>query len=162
KGGLNMSTVTGNDIDNPKLHPSFHIGGFANFMIAEKIAIQPELLFSGKGSKSDLQGTYKLGYAQIPILVQYVDQSGFYAEVGPQAGLLMSAKLKNSGGSGDVKSQFKSPDFSWVAGLGYKMANGFGIGARYDFGYYNVANSGIIRNKTIMISILYTFGSTAE
>ncbi|MES1214731.1 MAG: porin family protein, partial [Bacteroidota bacterium] len=87
KGGLNMSTVTGNDIDNPKLHPSFHIGGFANFMIAEKIAIQPELLFSGKGSKSDLQGTYKLGYAQIPILVQYVDQSGFYAEVGPQAGL---------------------------------------------------------------------------
>ena len=161
KAGFNASTFTGNDVSNPKFHPSFHVGGFVNFLISEKITIQPEVLFSGKGA-GFTGGSYRLGYVNVPVLVQYNDPSGFFAEVGPQAGLNVSAKSKVNGQSTDEGRLFKSADFSWVAGLGYKMVRGFGVGARYDFGFYNVANSGIIRNKTILISILYTFGKSKE
>ncbi|MCW3120193.1 MAG: PorT family protein, partial [Chitinophagaceae bacterium] len=125
KGGLNLSTFTGNDVESPKFHPSFHIGGFVNFLISGKITLQPEVLFSGKGVRSDA-GTYKLGYINVPVLAQYNDPSGFYAEAGPQAGLLLNSKLKSNGESRDIKDWLKSADFAWVFGLGYKMAGGFG------------------------------------
>ena len=160
KAGLNMTTFTGNDVESAKLQPSFHVGGFANFLITDKITVQPEILYSGKGAKYD-QGNYRLGYINVPVLAQYNDASGFFAEAGPQAGLLLTAKRK-TGQTLDIKDDLKSADFSWVVGLGYKTASGVGIGARYDFGYYNIATAGIIRNKAILISIIYTFGVNEE
>jgi len=160
KAGLNLSTFTGNDVESAKLQPSFHVGGFVNFLITEKITVQPEIFYSGKGAKFDL-GNYRLGYISVPVLAQYNDPSGFFAEVGPQASLRLTAKRK-TGQTTDIKNEIKSADFSWVVGLGYKSPSGIGVGARYDFGYYNVANAGIIRNKTILISIMYTFGAAEE
>ena len=160
KAGLNMTTFTGNDVESAKLQPSFHVGGFINFLITEKITVQPEVLYSGKGAKFD-QGNYRLGYINVPVMAQYNDPSGFFAEAGPQVGLLLTAKRK-TGQTLDIKNEMKSADFSWVVGLGYKTASGVGVGARYDFGYYDVANAGIIRNKAILISIMYTFGVAEE
>ena len=160
KAGFNMTTFTGNDVESAQLQPSFHVGGFVNFLITEKITVQPEVFYSGKGAKFD-QGNYRLGYINVPVMAQYNDPSGFFAEAGPQAGLLLTAKRK-TGQTTDIKNEIKSADFSWVVGLGYKTASGIGVGARYDFGYYNVANAGIIRNKAILISVMYTFGITEE
>ena len=162
KGGLNLATFTGNDVEDAKFHPSFHVGGLVNFMISDKITLQPEVLYSGKGAKSDSR-TYNLGYVTVPVFVQYNTPSGFFIEAGPQVGFLVSAKQKISGGGTlDFKDQVKSTDFSWVGGLGYKTLSGFGAGARYDFGFYNIANQGIIRNKAIMISLFYTFHTGEE
>jgi len=160
KGGLNLATFTGNDVENAKFLPSFHVGGLVNFLVTDKVTIQPEVLFSGKGAKSD-QGTFKFGYIDVPVLVQYNIQ-GFYLEAGPQVGFLVNAKRKVSGQTSNAKDIVKSTDFSWVGGIGYKTLSGFGAGARYDFGFYNVANQGIIRNKAIMISLFYTFHTSEE
>ena len=162
KGGFNAATFTGNDVSSPKFHPSFHIGGYINFLIKEKITLQPEVLFSGKGA-GFTGGSYRFGYINIPVLLQYNDPSGFFIEAGPQAGILISAKQKFSGQAAfDVKDIVKSTDYSLVGGIGYKMVRGFGVAARYDFGFFNIANSGIIRNKTILLGILYTFGAGEE
>ena len=160
KGGLNLATVTGNDLHNVSLHPSFHVGGFVNFLVTDKITVQPELLFSGKGVKSD-EGTFNFGYIDIPVLAQYNSQ-GFFVEAGPQVGFLVSAKQKVNGNNVDFKGNMKSTDLSWLLGIGYKTLSGFGVGARYDFGFYNIANQGIIRNKAIMISLFYTFNAATD
>lgn len=158
KAGLNLATVTGNAVVTPGITPSFHVGGLANFFLTDNFTVQPEIFYSGKGSKSSGQGTFKFGYINVPVLVQYKTVSGFYLETGPQIGFLLSAKLDKS----DWKGNMKSTDYSWVGGLGYKSAMGIGAGARYDFGFFNVANAGIVRNKAIMISLFYTFGSNTE
>jgi hypothetical protein len=162
KAGLNLSTVTGTAIVDPKLYTSFHIGGFANFQINENFMVQPEVLYSGKGAKSADQGTFKYGYINVPVLLQYKTASGFFLEAGPQIGLLISAKRKYTNGTTDIKESTKSTDYSFVGGIGYKSAIGIGVGARYDFGFFNISDAGIIRNKTIMLSIFYTFGSNEE
>lgn len=36
KGGLNMSTVVGGDVDNTKSLVGFHVGGFAEIHVVEK------------------------------------------------------------------------------------------------------------------------------
>jgi hypothetical protein len=162
KAGLNLATVTGNDIENASLHPSFHVGALANFFINEKFTIQPEVMYSGKGAKGE-GGVYNMGYINVPVLVQYRTPSGFFVEAGPQVGFLMNAKFKATGQSNtDFKQFMKSTDYSWVGGIGYKSAMGIGATARYDFGFFNVAKDGIIRNKAIMISLFYVFGSTSS
>ncbi|MGC4034886.1 MAG: porin family protein [Chitinophagaceae bacterium] len=157
KGGLNLSTFTGNDFNKASFQPSFHIGGLANFLINENFMVQPEVMFSGKGAKAD-GNPYHLNYVNVPVLLQYKTPSGFFLEAGPQIGFLISAKLHSS----DWKDNVKSTDYSWVAGLGYKSTMGLGVDVRYDFGFFNVANAGIIRNKTIQIGVFYTFGSGGE
>lgn len=157
KAGLNLSTFTGNAVAGTSLLPSFHVGGTANFLLNENFMVQPEVLYSGKGAKYD-GGKFKFGYIEVPVLVQYKTASGFFIETGPQIGFLISAKLNSQ----DWKDQVKSTDYSWVGGLGYKSTMGIGGSVRYDFGFFNVSNAGIIRNKTIMLSIFYTFGSSGE
>jgi len=157
KAGVNFATVTGNALDDKGMHPSFHIGGLANFFLNDNFTIQPEVLYSGKGFKSSDQ-TYKFGYIDIPVLVQYKTPSGFFVEAGPQVGFLISAKVNST----DIKENMKSTDFSWVGGLGYKSAMGIGASARYDFGYTNVSEFGTLKNKTIMVSVFYTFGSNSQ
>jgi len=158
KAGVNFANVTGNAVENASMHPSFHVGGLANFFLNDNFMIQPEVLYSGKGAKSSIQGTFKFGYIDVPVLVQYKTPSGFFVEAGPQVGFLISAKVNST----DWKENMKSTDFSWVGGLGYKSAMGIGASARYDFGYINVSNSGTIKNKTIMVSVFYTFGSNSQ
>ena len=163
KAGFNLSTVTGNAVIDSKFYPSFHVGGTANFLLNENFMIQPEVLYSGKGSKSSDQGTFKYSYINVPVLLQYKTASGFFLEAGPQIGFLLSSKVKYDNGTNvDIKDYTKSTDYALVGGIGYKSAMGIGAGARYDFGFFNIAEAGIIRNKTIMITVFYTFGGAEE
>jgi hypothetical protein len=67
KGGLNMSN---NSADGSKSITSFHLGGFAQFKMNDKFAIQPELLYSAQGAKNDF-GTLNLNYINIPVMAKY-------------------------------------------------------------------------------------------
>jgi hypothetical protein len=165
KAGLNLASFTANYVESPNIIPSFHAGAFANFLISGKFMLQPEVLYAGKGAKYD-GGKYLFNYVDIPVLAQYKTPSGFYLEAGPQIGFLINAKRKLNGQSNseaeDIKNVMKSYDLSWVAGIGYKLPVGVGVAARYDFGYSNAAASGTIKNKTILISVFYTFGGTSD
>lgn len=162
KAGLNLATVTGNDYNDAAFHPSFHVGATANFLVNENFTVQPEVLYSGKGVKDGSFGTVNLGYINVPVLLQYKTPSGFFLETGPQIGFLISAKRKNNGANADIKNELKSTDYAWVGGLGYKSTMGIGASARFDYGFANIANAGIVRNKTILISIFYVFGSVSQ
>ena len=124
KAGVNFSSFTGADAGGSSTLTGFNIGGLVNFPISPMFSVQPELFFSQEGAKeTGSDNKLSLGYINIPVLLQYNNArpAGFYAETGPQLGLLISAKDKSNGVSVDVKSSIKSTAVSWALGLGYKL-----------------------------------------
>lgn len=108
KGGLNISNL--NNADNiffgkSKSKIGFNIGGFAEYSINEKWALQPEFVISTQGAKFENSGsefingiieTYSvkknvnLTYLTIPLMVKYKLTDKFGAEFGPQVGIALS------------------------------------------------------------------------
>ncbi len=77
KAGLNMTTLTG-DIENTGLKAGAQIGGMANLYVLNRLAIQPNLLFSMKGYRyMDKVGgvkvieTLSLNYLELPVNIIY-------------------------------------------------------------------------------------------
>ena len=119
KAGLNISNLSGDypttsgDYLTIETSPltSFHLGGFVEFHLNEKIKFAPELLISIQGNQIDTRGTVwnpptqtyqtqrfvqnpTLTYLNIPLMFKYEVINKLYLEVGPQIGFLISAKSK--------------------------------------------------------------------
>ncbi len=174
KAGANFSTFSGSDAKlegiSPKYKVGFAGGGLANIQLSEMFSLQPELLYSMEGATYKYEGEsahLKTDYINIPVLAQYNNASGFYAETGPQVGFLTSAKLSADGNSMDIKDSFKKINFSWGFGAGYKLSNGLGIGARYNLGLMSIADadegeSANIKVGGFHVGLFYTFGGGNE
>ncbi len=165
KGGLNVATV---NIDNSNLNVdpriSAHVGGLAHIHLSKEFAIQPELTFSGQGYQVNGTGNnsdqhVNLSYINLPVLLQYMFESGFRIETGPQLGLLVGAKYKVGSVETDIKDSFKKVDIGWGLGLGYITKSGFGIDARYNLGLskINDNNSDKVTNRVFQAGVFYQF-----
>ncbi|MBE8728012.1 porin family protein [Flavobacterium hungaricum] len=133
KGGLNVSTLTGEYEDDTKSLIGFHVGGFAEIKVIERLAIQPEVLYSAQGARfEDVLGKYdaKLNYLNIPVLAKFYITKQFTVEAGPQIGFLLSAKIDGE----DAKDFYKSTDFGFNFGAGYNFTDNFSAGVRYTVG----------------------------
>ncbi|MBN9352036.1 MAG: PorT family protein [Chitinophagaceae bacterium] len=150
----------------------FYAGAMADIGISENFGIQPELYYSMMGAKSGNDpefgnGKVDLSYGNLPILFKYKSE-GFSAFLGPQIGVLFSAKDKESGGpTVDIKNQFKSTDFSGIIGAGYTLTNGFGFDARYQLGFTNVGKGSdlqgvTVKNNGFMVGVHYFFNKGAK
>ncbi|MBL7740609.1 MAG: PorT family protein [Chitinophagaceae bacterium] len=163
KAGANISMWGGDDADESKSKIGFNAGGLVNIPVSDMFSVQPEALFSIEGAKYDGSpddASFNLSYINIPVLFQYNNPSGFYAETGPQIGLLMSAKLKVGDESEDYKEFFKGSNFSWAFGAGFKTKSGFGFGARYNFGLGNIADDedADLKQSNLSFGLFYLFG----
>jgi opacity protein-like surface antigen len=161
KVGLNISNLSG-DVEDSKSLIGAHLGGFAEISISEKFAIQPELLFSMQGAKSEYSETdvdysyneetkTKLNYLNVPILAKYYVADKFALLAGPQFGILMSAKedyefsetLSGTTDSGsesiDAKEFYKSLALSFNLGASYSITENFFVDARYNLGLSSIA-----------------------
>ena len=143
----------------------FYAGAMAEIGVSENFAVQPEAYFEALGAKQSSgdeelgQGNLNLGYVSVPVLLKYKNQ-GFSAFVGPQIGLLLSAKAKANGESADVKDEFKSSDFAGIIGVGYTLESGLGFDGRYQLGLSNIAKEsgeGTVKNNAFTIGIHYFF-----
>lgn len=166
KGGLNLSTVVGGDVENTKSLVGFHVGGFAEIHIVEKFYIQPELLFSAQGTKVDgpfEDGDIKLNYLNIPVVAKYyiVDKK-FNVEAGPQLGVLLSAKAEGE----DIKDFTRSVDFGFNIGAGYSFTDNLSVGLRYTIGLSPISDNDIdnsddyynsAKNSNLQLSLAYKF-----
>lgn len=172
KAGANFSSLSGSDVQDAKSLVGLNAGVFAKLPVAHSISIQPELLYSGQGAKFD-NGTFTetqhVNYFNIPVLLKYQNFTGFFLETGPQIGFLLSANDKISGTSTDDKAYFKSSDFSWVFGVGYKVpTTRLSIDARYALGISNIedtdktGNTGKIRNGQFQIGLMYALFSVGK
>ena len=174
KGGINLSNFTG-DIEDASSKVGFQVGGFAEFKLSDKFAIQPELLYSTQGAKykeSEVNYLYKetinLGYLNVPVMAKYYVIDKLSIEAGPQIGFLLSAKDKweetylgeKYSGKESIKDSFKSVDFSLNVGAGYDFTENVSAGIRYNFGVSNISDfgdNGKIHNNVISLSVGYKF-----
>jgi opacity protein-like surface antigen len=140
KGGLNLTSFAGGNYYDAKSLVGFQIGGFAEIKVIEKLAIQPELLFSTQGANLEYrnEGDYdaKLNYINVPVLAKFYVTKEFTVEAGPQIGFLVSAKEDGH----NAKDFYKSTDFGFNFGAGYNFTDNLSVGLRYTVGLSNVGD----------------------
>ena len=184
KAGVNFANF-GGDVENADSRTGFHAGVVAEFKLSENFSVQPELLYSQMGAKTEdsqtilgvnyrSEATSKFDYISLPILAKYYVIEGLSIEAGPQVGFLVSAKnesIDTVGGtstttSGDVKDSTKSIDFGVAGGLAYDLPIGVFFQARYYVGLSNIADDESndesdsdfsVKNMAVQLSVGYKF-----
>jgi hypothetical protein len=164
KGGLNVYNVNYENNSDSKSRVGFHAGLLGHLHLAPQLALQPEVVYSQQGAKSEFQGVetkLNLGYVNVPILVQYMFDNGFRLQAGPQIGFLLGAKTEIGNTEIDIKDQLKPIDFGIGAGIGYvDPSSGFGVDARYNLGLSNInddANAQKAYNRGFQLGVFYLF-----
>jgi hypothetical protein len=140
KAGANVSNFNGGDFDavKKKALVGFHGGMYLNFALGD-LSLQPELMVSTQGAKIDsINGSYdwRVTYVNLPVVLQYRFESGFFLELGPQVGFKISDDMEDQ----TIKNFAKDLDLSAAGGLGFKSKGGFGVGARYTVGLSKVGD----------------------
>ncbi|KIA99210.1 hypothetical protein OA93_06155 [Flavobacterium sp. KMS] len=176
KGGINLSTLTG-DVEDASSKVGFQVGGFAEIKLTEKFSVQPEVLYSLQGAKSEgsefgytSKSTLNLSYLNIPVMAKYYVAEKFSLEAGPQIGFLLSAKDdtkvtvdgESSSEKINVKDDYKSIDFGVNFGAGYDFTENLSAGLRYNLGLSNIAETVEgenykVKNSVFSLSVAYKF-----
>lgn len=147
KGGLSLSNLYVDNIDDDEMLTGLNIGLFAKFPLSEKFALQTEAYYTNKGAKLTYDnivatGTtkFKLDYIEVPLLAVYNITENLNVQAGGYVGYLISGKVTNESESGvfDFVDDLNTDDFNRIDaglafGLGYDF-NPINIGVRYYYG----------------------------
>lgn len=154
--GLQRSNLDYNDISqvNVSEEAKTSMGGafFINWrLIGHFITLRTELGYYPKG------GTYKngnmveetnLSYLAAPAALVQVKLGFLKAYAGPQLGLLLTANSKTGNIETDVKSTFKTTEWSAVMGAEMNLPFRLLVGARYSFGISNISEIPTVDTKS--------------
>ena len=168
KGGANFATQDANSllpgVDISTSNITGFVGGvYANWFFGDKIAIQPEFLWSRKGSVSEmLSGTSpagsqenKLTYWDIPVLLRWQIIKFLNIHAGPQFSILSKAETDFGTATEDIKDQLKNGDFGLIIGAEANLPLRLNLTARYIYGLTNVSEMEDIeiKNSTFQITL---------
>lgn len=177
KGGMNVSSLSKDSgLDDQKSKIGFNAGVFANIPLATSFSVQPEVLYSQYGNKSEFttlgnkySASTKLDYITVPVMFQYNLIPDLYVEAGPEFGFMVSAKNKlknetngNSTTSDNYKDNFNTFNFGIGLGAGYYFTPNLGLTARYVAGLTDIAKnrpsgSDAVRNNVFQVGLAYKF-----
>lgn len=162
KGGTNLAAFTENfdSAFDYKYKLGFQFGGFAIIQLADKLYLQPELLYSLQGTKYSLN-TIAVVLPQtpnimlkevknvnlnestliLPIMLKYFVIENLAIEIGPQLDyfFLISGErivfLRD--GFGITRERKNTSDFNFGVnlGVGYDINENLGLGVRYNYGF---------------------------
>lgn len=163
KGGFNMSNLvdSGDDPDDNNILYGFNAGVYATLPISDFVAIQPELLFTTKGSELKYDNAFatgnakfRLNYIELPLLVRVNVTKNFNIHAGGYASYLVSSKVTGSGDF-DFNQDIDPDDLAKFdaglsAGLGVDF-NPISVGVRYNYGLTTVGKERTVAGTT------YTF-----
>lgn len=132
----------------------------------DKLAIQPELMYSVQGGKMEESGSqvimgqtfsynaeskWDLHYINVPIMVKYFVIPSVAIEAGPYVGFNIKSEAKYEStvtaagvtetdkSTEDMKEGTSSVDFGLGFGASYNLDNGFFAGVRYNLGLSKVS-----------------------
>jgi hypothetical protein len=173
RGGVNFANVSTNndgDVDDAKTLTSFQVGIIGDLNIASFLAIQPGIIFTGKGTKTQsgnegdanwYKATSNPYYIEVPVNLVFKTPTGavkFFAGAGPYIAIGIAGKNKVKGAvlgtefSSENKIDFSNDDPST---LDEEEGAGFGIMKRFDYGLNGLAG---IETRNIVISANYGLG----
>jgi hypothetical protein len=157
KGGVNLYTLGGDNDEGFETKAGYHIGLLGHIHMGPHFALQPEVVFSAQGAKSESNEDVHLdlNYVNVPLMFQYMFNNGFRLQAGPQLGFLVSADLEGD----DVKDDLNGVDFGIGLGTSYISPSGFGVDARYNHGLTNInENDGFDSfNRGFQLGVFYQF-----
>lgn len=154
KAGANFAELWGDDaLPESDRKVGYSFGAYASFKLSKTVKLQPEVIWSLQGEGSKESGRYKISYINIPVMLKWVE-GRFYSELGPQLGLLTVSTAKSVPEALQLEG-FETFDFSLNAGIGYEVAEGWSIGARYCQGLTNIVTGRDLRNSVIYLGLSY-------
>jgi hypothetical protein len=151
KGGLNLANVSISDngnVDDTKMLASFHAGIMGDLPLTSFLSVQPGILFTGKGTKSqagnESDASYYRAktnpyYIELPVNLVFkapLEDVKFFAGAGPYVAMGVAGKNKVDGKifgvaiSSEKNIEWSNDD---PATSGEEGA-GFGIMRRFDYG----------------------------
>jgi hypothetical protein len=174
RGGLNLANVSITDngrIDDANTLTSFQAGIIGDINLAEFISLQPGLLITGKGSKTQsgdpssanyFKATSNPIYIEIPfnliLKAPIGNDTKFFAGAGPYLGIGVAGKNKTEGKifgtsfNSEKNIEWSNDDPST---LNYEEGAGFGIMKRFDYGLNGTAG---FETKNAVLSVNYGLG----
>ncbi|MFY7912383.1 MAG: porin family protein [Emticicia sp.] len=159
KGGLNASNLYIDNISDRNPRYGFNVGLFTQVPLIEgTLYLQPEIGYSTKGTTArynilnTFQGetTFKLDYAEVPLLLTYKIGNVIDIQAGAYGGYLVNASSKSkadNGSSSEVllnKDNYRSFDYGLSAGLNIYFGK-LMVGTRYNHGLQQIANTDAAR-----------------
>jgi hypothetical protein len=155
KGGLNASSLfyDSQGVNSKKERIGFHAGIFTQIPAGEFFAIQPELLYMTKGASANYTilgfngtNTFRLNYAELPVLATFKLGQAVELQAGPYVSYLLNSNINSNGDFGTGTSainrdNFNKIDYGLAGGINLYFGKAF-IGARYEQGLQQIANSG--------------------
>jgi hypothetical protein len=163
KGGVNFSNFRVDDVGDNNIKAGLNLGLFAKMPVSESVAIQPELLYSSKGSKIEydnfIQGDgeyrFNFNYLELPILGVFSLGDHFNLQAGPYVAYLTSVNIKDMKEGGTIQGvkdlrekDFNRFDYGLAAGIGADFS-GFNAGIRYNYGLNEVGDSGSLSGQVL-------------
>jgi hypothetical protein len=171
KGGVAITSLTNRQLESSRYLLGFHGGITASRAFTPAFALQAELLYSQKGVRDDIfaNGTHydnqqRLHYLDLPVVARLRAGNAF-VEAGPQLGVLLVARTHyelTAGPTEDtVTDYFNRVDIGYVAGIGYQVPGGPGLGLRYNGGLLAAVNHNFstvtVRNSAFQVYVSYQF-----
>ena len=174
RGGVNLANVSITEsgrIDDAKTLTSFQVGIIGDISLADFIALQPGLLVTGKGSKTQsgdpadpnyFRATTNPIYIEIPLTLVLKAPVGsdtkFFAGAGPYLAVGVAGKNKTEGKF--LGATFNNENnIEWSdddpTTIDYEEGAGFGIMKRFDYGLNGTAG---FETKNVVLSVTYGLG----
>lgn len=148
KGGLNLSNLYNEEVDDQNMRVGYNVGLFFKAALTDFLAIQPEVLYTTKGSTTqydnfftgDGEFTQEFNYLEIPVLAVINLSDNINIHGGPYFAYLLNAQVENKSANSNYnfveglnEDDFQRLDYGIAAGLGFEF-DVLRFGARYDYG----------------------------
>ena len=151
KGGLNVSNLYVDNVNDENSRVGFHTGFYGQVLATGFFALQPELLYTTKGSENEYDGIidqnikFNLNYLEVPMLAVFKLGKTAELHAGGYGSYLLGANVSYAGdiatGGEDLdRDNFKTFDYGLVGGLGLNFG-GVQVGARYNYGLVKLAKT---------------------
>ena len=181
KVGINIAKFGGDDAEDLDSKIGLAIGGFITYSVNDRFAIQPEVFYTMKGAKSEVEdfvgetitSTLSFNYLEIPVLAKLTIPTEGAVEpnvfLGPALAINLSADSKTEFAGVelevDLKEFTKSVDFGLVVGAGAAYAMGeadLTVDARYTLGLATIddpeeGDAADVKNQVISVMVGYSF-----
>lgn len=175
KGGVNFANVSYNtdgEVDDANLLTSFHVGFMGDIPLAKILAIQPGIIFTGKGAKIQSGGPSDFNYYKATTNPLYIElpinaviklplaspESNFFFGAGPYIVIGVGGKRKIEGKTlGVAYSSKENIEYSNDDPTTFNNEEGTGLGVMRRFDYGLNGTAGFQLNNG-MIALNYGYG----
>jgi len=159
-GGFN-----GNDAKEIDFGMDFSIGATMVMPLAEKLSLNPQLLFAyraysqtksfddGFGETSSIEADGTDMALEVPILFRYDIAPAIFVQAGPQLGYLLSSEMKAGSETVDVLNERAKFEYGIAIGAGYKISEALAVDLKYNFGLNAVDKDGDLKASPYQLQL---------